>query len=306
MSPNLKGALLMSASMASFTMNDAFVKLLAADLPLFQIVFLRGVLTTIMLVALAIWFRQFTLRVPREDRWRLTGRTLCEIGAMVFFLLALINMPIANATAILSALPLVVTVAAAVFLAEPLGWRRMSAVVVGFLGVMLIVQPGTEGFNIWSLSALVSVFIITARDLLTRQLSTGIPSLSVAVITAGAVGVFGGAASLLEPWAPMDWADIGLIAAASLFIIGGYVFSIMVMRVGDVAVVAPFRYTSLVFALIFGLLFFAEWPNALAFAGAGIVVATGVYTILRERRVARAAARAARAAAAVPDGPGLP
>jgi len=191
-----------------------------------------------------------------------------------------------------------VTVAAAVFLGEPLGWRRMSAVAVGFLGVMLIVQPGTDGFNIWSLSALVAVFLITGRDLLTRRLSAGLPSLSVAVLTAAAVGAFGGVASLFQPWAPMGLRELGLIAAAALFIIGGYLFSIMVMRVGEVGVVAPFRYTGLVFALIFGLIFFAEWPNALALTGAGVVVATGVYTILRERRVARAATRAAASAAA--------
>jgi S-adenosylmethionine uptake transporter len=302
MSPNLRGALLMSASMASFTLNDTFVKLLSADLPLFQIIFLRGVLTTAMLLVLAFALRQVTFHVPRADWAPLAGRTLCEIGAAVFFLTALINMPIANATAILSALPLVVTVAAAIFLGEPLGWRRISAVAAGFFGVMLIVQPGTDGFNVWSLSALLSVFLITGRDLLTRRLSAGLPSLSVAVITAAAVATFGGVASLFQPWAPMGLREVGLLGAAALFIIGGYLFSIMVMRVGEVGVVAPFRYTGLVFALIFGLVFFAEWPNALALIGAGIVVATGVYTILRERRVARAARIAAEASEA-PPGP---
>jgi S-adenosylmethionine uptake transporter len=300
MSPNLRGALLMSASMASFTMNDAFVKLLAADLPLFQTIFLRGVLTTLMMLALAAALGQARFRIPRGDWPPLAGRTLCEIGAAVLFLTALVNMPIANATAILSALPLVVTLAAAMFLGEPLGWRRMSAVAVGFAGVMLIVQPGTDGFTIWSLMALASVFLITGRDLLTRRLSAGVSSLGVAVITAAAVGVFGGVASLGQPWAPVGPREAALLGGASLFIIGGYLFSIMVMRVGEVGVVAPFRYTGIVFALVVGLLFFGEWPNALALAGAGIVVATGVYTILRERRVARAMRIAAEASKAPP------
>jgi S-adenosylmethionine uptake transporter len=298
---NLRGALLMTASMGAFTMNDVFVKLLAEDVPLFQIVFLRGCLTTLMLAALAAAFGQLRFTVPREDRARLGWRTVFEIGAMVAFLTALINMPIANATAILSALPLAITVAAAVFLGEPLGWRRMSAVLAGFLGVMLIVQPGTEGFNAYSLFALLAVLIITGRDLVTRRFSAGIPSLGVAVITAAAVGIFGGVASLLEPWAPLGWREAGLIALAAVFIIGGYLFSVMVMRVGEVGFTAPFRYTSLVFALVFGLAFFGEWPNALALSGAGVVVATGIYTILRERAVA---ARARRAASAVPPRPG--
>lgn len=295
---NLRGALLMTASMASFTLNDVFVKLLAEDLPLFQIVFLRGIFTTILLVGLAAWYGQLRFRVEGADRARLGWRTVFEIGAMVAFLMALVNMPIANATAILAALPLSVTLAAALFLGEPLGWRRLSAVGIGFLGVMLIVQPGTDGFNIWSLSALLAVFVITGRDLVTRRFSANLPSLGVAVITAAAVGLFGGVLSVFETWAPVGLREAGLIALAAVFIIGGYLFSVMVMRVGDVAVVAPFRYTGLVFALVFGFVFFAEWPSVLALSGAGIVVATGVYTILRERaraaRVRRAAALSGR------------
>lgn len=286
LNPNLRGALLMTASMGSFTVNDAFVKLLAEDLPLFRIVFLRGMLTTAMLVVLAVYFGQLRFNLQPGDRAKLGWRSVLEIGAMVTFLLALVNMPIANATAILAALPLCVTLAAALFLGEPLGWRRMSAVAVGFAGVLLIVQPGTDGFTIWSLCALASVFVITARDLVTRRFSAGLPSLGVAVVTACVVGLFGGALSLFETWAPVGPREAMLIAAASVFIIGGYLFSIMVMRVGEVGASAPFRYSGLVFALVLGYLFFGEWPNALALAGAGVVVATGIYTILRERAVA--------------------
>ena len=296
--PNVQSALLMTAGMGSFTLNDVFVKLLAEDLPLFQIVFLRGVLTTAMLAGLAAYFGQLRFNLQPGDRAKLGWRSVLEIAAMVTFLLALVNMPIANATAILAALPLCVTLAAWVFLGEPLGWRRLSAVRVGFLGVLLIVQPGTDGFNVWSLFALLAVFVITGRDLVTRRFSAGLPSLGVAVITAAAVGLFGGVLSLFQDWAPIGPREATLIALASFFIIGGYLFSIMVMRVGEVGASAPFRYTGLVFALVFGYLFFAEWPNALAFAGAGIVVATGIYTILREQVIA---ARLRRAAGTAPD-----
>lgn len=117
--------------------------------------------------------------------------------------------------------------------------------------------------------------------------------MTVAVLTAAAVCVFGGIVSLFSPWAALGLYEAGLILAASVLIIGGYVFGIMVMRIGDVSVVSPFRYTSLVFALILGLVAFGEFPNALALTGAAIVVATGVFTLLRERMVARAAQRAA-------------
>ncbi|MBL4628666.1 MAG: DMT family transporter [Roseicyclus sp.] len=287
MTPNLKGALFMIGSMASFTFNDALVKLLAEDVPLFQIVFLRGLLTTLMLTATVAAFGKLSFRIPRGDRGKLALRTLLEIAAMVAFLTALIHMAIANATAILSALPLAVTLGAALLFKEPVGWRRVSAICVGAFGVLLIVQPGSDGFNAYSLFALVAVVLVAGRDLVTRSFSDHLPSMTVAVITAAAVCVFGGVMSLTEPWAPMGLREIALLALASVFIIGGYVFSVLVMRVGEVAVTAPFRYTSLVFALVLGVLVFREFPNTLALFGAGIVVATGVFTLIRERQMSR-------------------
>lgn len=300
MNPNLRGALYMTLSMGAFTLNDVCVKLAADTVPLFQIVFLRGLATTILLAVTVQMTVGLRLSIPRRDRPLVIGRTLAEVVTMVAFLLALTNMAIANATAILSALPLFVTMGAALVFGDPVGWRRWTAICVGFAGVMLIVQPGAAGFNEWSLLALLAVVLITARDLLTRAFSPEVPSMTVAVITAAAVCVFGGVASVFTPWQAMGAYEVALILVASVLIIGGYVFGIMVMRIGDVSVVSPFRYTSLVFALILGFVVFDEFPNALALAGAGIVVATGVFTLIRERRVARAAARASEAARVQP------
>jgi drug/metabolite transporter (DMT)-like permease len=269
--------------MAAFTLNDACVKLVAETVPLFQIVALRGLSTTILLAVTVHLTVGLRFSMPRRDRPLVAWRTVAEVGAMVAFLLALTNMAIANATAILSALPLMVTLAAAVLFRDPVGWRRWAAIGVGFVGVMMIVQPGTDGFNEWSLLALLSVVIITARDLLTRAFSPAVPSMSVAVITAGAVGAFGAVVSLFTPWVAMGLYEIALILAASVFIIGGYVFGIMVMRIGEVGFVSPFRYTSLIFALILGFVIFDEFPNTLALCGVAIVMGAGIYTLFRER-----------------------
>lgn len=285
MTPNLKGALFMTGSMASFTLNDTLVKLLAVDVPLFQIVFLRGMLTTVLLAAVVAAFGRLDFSIPKGDRGKVALRTFFEIAAMVMFLTALVNMAIANATAILSAMPLVVTIGAALVFREPVGWRRISAIVVGLVGVLMIVQPGTEGFNIYSLLALASVVLVAGRDLATRSFSLGVPTLTVAVITAGAVGLFGGVLSLREPWVALPLRELALLAASSICIIGGYVFSIMVMRIGEVSATAPFRYTSLIFALILGVAVFGEFPNVLALCGAALVMATGVFTLVRERQV---------------------
>lgn len=283
LSANVKGALLMMGSMAAFTFNDACVKLVAGDLPLFQIVFLRGVLTTVMIGALAWGFGLRSLAIPRGDIWKVAGRTLAEIASMCAFLYALIHMPLANVTSILAALPLTVTLAGALFLGEPVGWRRFAAIMIGFAGVLMIVKPGAEGFNVYSLVALLAVLLVTARDLFTRQFSDAVPSLAVAVITAASVGLFGGLMMLWQGAEPVSPRSAGLVAGAAVFIVGGYLFSIMVMRVGEIGFVAPFRYTALVWALLLGLVIFGDWPSWLTLTGAVIVVSTGIFTLYRER-----------------------
>jgi S-adenosylmethionine uptake transporter len=288
MSPNLRGALFMVLSMAGFTLNDTMVKLASDSVPLFQIVFLRGVATTAMLAVTVHLAGGLRFAIPRGDRGKVAWRTGLEVVTMVAFLTALVNMPIANATAILSALPLFVTLGAALFFGDPLGWRRMTAICLGFLGVMMIIQPGAEGFNAYALLALLAALLVTGRDLVTRAFSPEVPSMSVAVITAAAVAVLGGVLSIFEGWVALGWREAALILAAAVFIIAGYVFSIMVMRVGDISFTAPFRYTSLIWALLLGFLVFGNWPNALALTGAALVVGTGLFTFWREQKLARA------------------
>jgi S-adenosylmethionine uptake transporter len=287
LSDNTRGILLMSAAMACFTLNDALMKGVGEELPLFQALFIRGAATTLLLVLLARAFGGLRFDLPRRDWGLVTLRTFAEIGAAYFFITALFNMPLANATAIIQTIPLSVTLAGALFLREPLGWRRLAAILVGFAGVLLIVRPGTEGFTFYSVYALISVVFVTIRDLATRRLSAGVPSFTVAISAAVGVTLFGGIGAAGADWVPVSSRAALLLAGASLFIVGGYVFSVMVMRVGDLAAVAPFRYTNLIYALILGFLFFGEWPSLLTLLGAAIVAGTGIYTLLRERALRR-------------------
>ena len=156
-SDNLTGAILMMASMASFTINDTFMKALAGEIPLFQVLFLRGIFTTIAVAGIAWWMGALFARVSRRDAGSIALRMVGEIGSAYFFLTALFNMPIANVTAILQALPLTITLAAALVFGDPIGWRRMSAILIGLVGVMLIVRPGAEDFTIYSIYALIAV-----------------------------------------------------------------------------------------------------------------------------------------------------
>jgi S-adenosylmethionine uptake transporter len=287
MTPNLAGALLMIASMACFTVNDALLKSTGGAVPLFQLLFLRGVLAAV-LIALLAWSRgSFGRPISRRD-WRLIAlRSASEVGAAYFFVTALLNMPLANITAILQVLPLTVTLGSALFFGESVGWRRMLAIGIGFCGMLLIVRPGPEGFSLWSVYALIAVVCVTARDLSTRRLSREVPSLVVTLSAAVAVLVTSGIASLTISWAPVDGQMALIIGAAALFVVGGYFFSVQVMRSGDVSFIAPFRYTGLIWALLLGWLVFGEWPRPLTLLGAGIIVATGLFALYRERALLR-------------------
>jgi len=287
MSPNLRGAVLMMATMACFTFNDTLVKMTEGAVPLFQLIFLRGVLTTLLIVGARGRLGRMHFDIDRRDWVLIALRSCAEVTATFLFLSALFNMPLGNATAILQALPLTVTLASAVVLGEAVGWRRMTAIAIGFVGVLLIVKPGAAGFTIWSLYAVGAVCCVTVRDLVTRELSPDVPSISVTLISAMTVMTGAGIVSTFQPWAPVSGAYGLLIAAAAIFILGGYYFSIRVMRVGEVSFVAPFRYTGLVCALILGWLVFEEWPDNWTLLGAAIVVGTGAFTLYREGKASR-------------------
>jgi S-adenosylmethionine uptake transporter len=283
--PNIAGALLMMASMAAFTINDTFVKLVGQTIPLFQLLTLRAILSTLLLLILARALGQLSFQIPREDRKWVVLRSLAEVGAAFFFLSALLAMPLANVTAILQVLPLTVTLGAALFFRERVGWRRMLAICIGFAGMLLIVRPGSEGFTIYSVYALAAVASVTLRDLVTRPMSRGVSSMTVTVITSATILVFAGLASLTVEWQAVSVREGAWIVASALFIIFGYGFSVMVMRVGDISFIAPFRYTGLVWALLLGWLVFGDWPDTLTLLGAAIVVGSGSFALYREARL---------------------
>jgi drug/metabolite transporter (DMT)-like permease len=278
----------MMAAMAAFTLNDTFMKLLSAELPLFQALFIRGIGTTLALGLIAHRMGHLRFDFTRSDWWLVVLRTTGEIAAAFFFLTALFNMPLANVTAILQALPLTVTLAGAVFLGQAVGWRRLTAVLIGFCGVLLIVRPGTEGFNVYALMALAAVGCVTLRDIATRRLSAAVPSVTVAFCAAVGVTIFSACVSVAETWAMPSVAGMWHLAGATLFIVGGYLLAVLAMRAGDVGFVSPFRYTGLVWALVLGLLVFGHWPETLTLLGAAIIVATGLFTFYREHQKARA------------------
>jgi drug/metabolite transporter (DMT)-like permease len=182
---------------------------------------------------------------------------------------------------------LAVTLAAAVFFGEPVGWRRYLAIAVGFAGVLIIVRPGSEGFTVYSLWAMASVGFVVLRDLATRRLSAAAPGPAIVFATSLAMTLTAGALTAATEWRPMEIQSLASLSGSALFLLVGYHFSVNSMRTGEIGFVQPFRYTLLIWATLLGIVMFGEWPDFWTLLGGAIVVATGLFMFYRERRVIR-------------------
>ena len=286
LSDNSRGILLMCGSMLAFTLNDTFIKAVTGGgMPLFQAILLRGMVSTAGLLVIASRTAGGLHLIPKtRDRLFLSLRTVGEVTATLTFLVALTHMPLANLSAIMQSLPLAVTLTAAVLLKTPIGWRRLTAILVGFLGVMLIIRPGAADFDRWTVLGLASVACVVLRDLSTRSFSVHLPSTTGAIWASVAVTVMGAVGVALEGWQTPSLIDVAETTTAAGFLIVGYLCAIKVMRVGDLSVVAPFRYTSLLFAILLGWARFGTLPDQKTLIGGAIVVASGIYMLVRERK----------------------
>ncbi|TPK56941.1 MULTISPECIES: DMT family transporter [unclassified Mesorhizobium] len=287
LSPNLRGALFMVVAMAGFTLNDAITKYSSQSMNMAQVMLIRGAFASLF-VGLLAWQRGALVR-PRSMLQPLVAlRVLAEAGATVTFLVALAHLPIASVSAVLQALPLAVTMGAALVFGEAVGWRRWLAIAVGFAGVLVVVRPGFEGFSMFSLVALASVACCAVRDLATKRIPQAIPTLLVSTATALAMTMVG--ALLLSPmggWTPMTGKATALLALAAVLVLIGYQFIIMAMRSGEISFIAPFRYTALLWSIVLGLLVFGDVPDMTMIIGASTIVGSGLYALYRERVVGR-------------------
>ena len=282
---NYFGALMMTGASLSFVVNDFLMKSVFEDISIFQAILLRGLLVCPILLFFCIKKGQLLVGLNRKDRKIVALRTLLEILITFSFMYALANLTLAHVTAILQSVPLILTFIAAVFLSEPVGWRRWLAVSFGFIGVLLIIKPGLGGFSIFSLSALCSAVLISIRDVVTRGLSMTTPSLFVAFITAVSITLAGGLFALTTSWQTPSTLNIGLIIAASFALPFAYFLSIAAVRMGEVSFTTPFRYTAVIFATLLTALFEQQFPDKLSILGTTIVASAGIYCIKREALV---------------------
>jgi len=280
---NTRGILAMSAAVFVFIFNDALIKIAAETVPSVQAIGVRGIFAT-------LWV---TLALAVTGAWRQMGsvvhphvllRGVLEAAASIIYLIALFHIQFAIATAINLSTPLVFTALAVLLLKETVRWRRWSAVIVGFLGVLLVIQPRPGDIDVWAWVVLLATVLGAFRDILSRYLPASVPTIVVSFASAAAVALAGCAWTFVEGWQPMTAREIGLLVASSLLLAAGYQFLVIALRSGaEFSVIGSFRYASILWALGIGYVVWGDVPNGLAMAGIAVIVGSGLYILHRER-----------------------
>ena len=280
---NRHGIRLMMLAMACFVINDALVKLVSQAMPAGALIMLRGLLASaLVLVALRATGTRVQPRLLGSP-WVLARAGIDGLATLAY-LLSLFQLPLANATAINMATPLFITLLAVLMFNERVGALRWLAIGVGFSGVLLIVQPTADGFNLWSLMCLLGTMLHAARDAITRVIPQNVPSLLITLSTVLAVSLLSGVLSLFQGWKPFNAQHLALLASASVLLSGGYFLLIRAMRAGEMSLIAPFRYTGLLFALALGWLIWRDVPNPMAFIGIALLVGAGLFMLTQARK----------------------
>ena len=286
---NIRGAAFMVAAMGFFAIEDALIKILAGAIPVGQIITLTcgGALLLFILWSL---IRGIPLWHPGYLDTRVNLRSLADVIGSCFFVTSLSLIPLTTASAVIQATPLVVALGAAMFLGQTIGWRRWIAIIIGFIGVMIIIRPGTEGFSSYTLLAVGGMLGLAARDLLTRGLIVNLSGVQLATHTftlicpAGVLLAYSQGQSFIMP----DFEQSLILIATVAIGILAYLAIVAATREGNAGIISSFRYSRMLFALVIGFLFFSERPDAPTLIGAAIIIASGLFTLLREARLRKA------------------
>lgn len=281
---NLFGAIWMIAAMGAFAIEDSLLKAVAKEMPYGQVLMAFG-LGGVLLFWVIGRLRNAPLLPPGTLSMPMFVRAFFEIMGRLFYCVAIVMIPLSTATVILQAAPLVVVAGAALLFGEQVGWRRWSAIGLGLAGVLLILQPGTDGFDMLSLLAVAGMIGLAGRDLASRAAPSGLGTLALGLTgfgnltIAGALFAFWDGAAFVMPSAQQGL-QLALIVAVGAF---AYAALMRAMRTGDVSAVTPFRYTRLIFGVVLGVVFFGESLTGGMLAGSALIVASGLFILWRSK-----------------------
>ena len=283
---NLRGILFMTLSMAGFAIEDLFIKILSETIPVPQILIYVGVLATVILCTIS---KIKGIQIIHNGMYRnkyFIMRSFADMLGAVLIVTSISLMPLSTVSSILQALPLFITIGAIFLFNENVGWRRWSAILLGFFGVILILKPGLNGFNLSSIIVLIAVGCLAVRDLVTRRINKEIHSITVSLY-AFILTIVGGIISIpfFDKFVTLTKYEWIIVLTISLFGTFSYFMLVLATRKGEISVIAPFRYSRLVFALILAIIILNERPDINTITGMFIIVFAGYYTILREKAV---------------------
>lgn len=282
----IRSIALMVIASGVLTVQDAMVKWIAQSYPVGQVMTLRGVfvIATVVLWAMA---RRRTSEL-RVSNWglQLARGTLMSISTFLF-VTGLTLMPIADAIAIAFAGPVIATALAALMLGERIRWRRWTAIIIGFSGVVVMLRPTPELIRLVALVPLLAALVGAFRDIVTRRMGTGGESTLAIMLISTSVVTFAGLLTIPFGWVSLDITDLGWFIVSALLVGLAQALMIESFRLGEVGLVAPFKYTSLVWAVLLGLAVWGDLPDVWTWVGSSLVVASGLYIWHREMTLAR-------------------
>jgi drug/metabolite transporter (DMT)-like permease len=272
--------------MAVFAVSDVLTKLIARTHPLGEVLTVRGLFTVVLIGAAIV-----VLGHARDLRPALgptvLARAVLDAGSSSLYVAALVHMRLAELSAVVLLSPVILTFLAVVLFREAVGWRRWTAVWIGFAGVLFIVKPTPAAFDVWALVALTAAFVSASRDVITRRVDPGIPTTVVAFVSVIALTLVGLGLGIGESWLPMAASDYAVLALAAVFFSLAIYLTALAFRSADIAAVAPFRYSHLLWAGLAGYAVFGELPDAWSGAGAALIVGSGLYVLHRDAQLRR-------------------
>ncbi|MBL8597713.1 MAG: DMT family transporter [Devosia sp.] len=283
-SSNLRGIAFMVIATGVFSTNDVLMKLATVGMPPYEVLFLRGVMASLLMLPLILLTGNGRQLRHVVDKWVVIRNTF-EFGAVLCFIVALANMPIADLSALGQISPMLLLLGVALIYREKIGVARMVLITIGFAGALLVAQPGVSGFSSYALLGLVSAMCVAARDIVGRKVGSNIPAPIVAYATLLLVMVGSGITTLLfEDWVAPSPYHLLLLAGSGLFLSLGHLFIFLSYRNAATSAVAPFYYLFSVWAVLSGVFVFGTFPNTLALCGIGLIVASGMAVVFLDRR----------------------
>ncbi len=281
LSANQRGILAIVGCMASYTVNDVLVKQIVRNYPIGEVIFVRGIMSTLLIGAAVVAFGHASeLRAAISAR--MSARSVFDGLSTACFVAALAHMQLANLAAVLQVAPLIITALSVLFYRELVGWRRWAAVSVGFLGALFVIKPTPSAFDIWAVVGMLSAVFAALRELQTRRIDRSVPTLVIAFWGAICITLFGTLFAVTEEWRMIARHDLLQLFIASTFVAIAIYLMALGFRGVDLSVVAPFRYSYLLTSALGGYLVFGEVPDGWTAVGAVLIVGSGLYALHRE------------------------